>query len=409
MATKPQILFGSDEAAKFVHDIKGWVSSDGRFFGTDEQSARYAGCTHSKCECGNIIEKHLTICEPCRIVQLKQYSESFEKYENLTKKEWDGVTPLYSIITGDYFYSASELNMYLNNRVAANPSFKISNLYLVICDPVYPFHPDLYEIYKDTLPEGADLLPEIHDGFDALNKIISQHEIPLSWVPGKFAAGFPSSYFTLPSPSLDAPKSPDIVSKSRDNSVYLLSNHKDIAFLKKFYPDSNISLILHPRLDPAWSENEIRIHCSSVISKAVKAGTLIINGDYFLVSLILKARLESGKSTGFVAFEKLSSPDTTSSDGIISYSNSVKPVRLRWIHASLASVYVWQRLHELFDSISKAKIFASLGQFPNGWEAWAFLSPPIEGDTHPEFKVKASSALAAMELLYTQLKNNSYL
>ena len=80
------ILYDSDEAAKFVTGISGWVDRRGVFFGDSHDSedvARYSGCTHRCCSCGNVMEKYHTKCAVCR------EREATERYKKREKKDWD--------------------------------------------------------------------------------------------------------------------------------------------------------------------------------------------------------------------------------------------------------------------------------------------------------------------------------
>jgi hypothetical protein len=74
MKDEKMILDTSDEAAKFVTGISGWVSRDGHFCGNDERIARYIGSTHKLCECGNIVEKMWIKCDRCRARKLNSVS-----------------------------------------------------------------------------------------------------------------------------------------------------------------------------------------------------------------------------------------------------------------------------------------------------------------------------------------------
>jgi hypothetical protein len=86
------ILIDSDEAATYMTNIKGWVSSLGNYFGGNERIARYDGCTHKYCEiCGSVINKNgLTICNACR------HEKSVNRYNDMPKMEWSEDSPLYS-------------------------------------------------------------------------------------------------------------------------------------------------------------------------------------------------------------------------------------------------------------------------------------------------------------------------
>uniref|UniRef100_A0A6M3L7D5 Uncharacterized protein n=1 Tax=viral metagenome TaxID=1070528 RepID=A0A6M3L7D5_9ZZZZ len=113
--------------------------------------------------------------------------------------------------------------------------------------------------------------------------------------------------------------------------VYFLSNHKDTSFIEEHLKDS-VEVISHPCLSPDWTVDNIQTRCAEEIKKAIEADNLIMNGDYTLVGLILLERARRGKKTGFLAMKKMSGTKMQKdSDGKINYSNTVKPVGIRWI------------------------------------------------------------------------------
>jgi hypothetical protein len=78
------VLYDSPEAAQFVTGISGWVNRHGMFYGNGkdaEDMARWSGCTHKKCECGNIMEKRWTMCDVCR------ERNSIERYKDRERKK----------------------------------------------------------------------------------------------------------------------------------------------------------------------------------------------------------------------------------------------------------------------------------------------------------------------------------
>lgn len=83
------VMFDSNEAATFKTGLEGWVSGDGIYFGKDERTARYSGCTHRICAtCANVIDKHRTYCRSC------EESRRAEKWAKLPVEKWDGPDPL---------------------------------------------------------------------------------------------------------------------------------------------------------------------------------------------------------------------------------------------------------------------------------------------------------------------------
>ena len=60
------ILQDSPEAATFKTGLSGWVSREGRFWGDNEDSARWEGSTHRKCEtCETIVPRNRICCNEC--------------------------------------------------------------------------------------------------------------------------------------------------------------------------------------------------------------------------------------------------------------------------------------------------------------------------------------------------------
>ena len=170
------IMLDSDEAAQ-KKAVTGWVSSNGFFYGNDERSARFMGCTHIRCACGMITEKHHTACESCR----NKYK--LERYRAMPFKEWNGADFLYSEIAEKYFYDSEEIFDYCEEEGVA-----VESLRFVICEPVYPEEINLSEIYSNKLSEDADgELPEyLIKAEEELNYIIREDKEPLSWMPGKY-------------------------------------------------------------------------------------------------------------------------------------------------------------------------------------------------------------------------------
>lgn len=167
------IQYDSDEAAA-QKTVTGWVSSKGRFWGEDEHMARWDGCTHLKCECGNPHEKSWTMCRNC--IDKKNN----EKYATLPLVEWDETTPVCTYDGDTFFFSPDEVAEY-----CAAEEIAPEELRLVICEPQMAWIVEPDEYYSDILPEGqsiADISHEIYEAFSALNNVIEAHEKPISWV-----------------------------------------------------------------------------------------------------------------------------------------------------------------------------------------------------------------------------------
>ena len=85
-------------------------------------------------------------------------------------------------------------------------------------------------------------------------------------------------------------------------------------------------------MEPEWNEKTILELNKDVIRRAIDAETLVINGDYFLVSYITVRRSGAGKKTGFLAMKKFNEPTSEKdADGRIIHKNILKPVGIRWL------------------------------------------------------------------------------
>lgn len=165
----------SEEAAKFVTGISGWVDRGGRFWGADERMARYSGSTHRHCDCGEVIEQR-SYCSACH------RRKEIESYNNSQKIEWDHKIPLYSQAHDKYLFDKDELVDFMLECDATSAD----ELELFICEPnkLSQINSDLW---ADDLPEDGELPSEVEDALEAFNAVIRESE-PVSWSPGKFAA-----------------------------------------------------------------------------------------------------------------------------------------------------------------------------------------------------------------------------
>lgn len=173
--TKEKIIpYDSPEAAQLA-TVTGWVSSNWRFYGDNEDAARHDGCTHRKCsDCDNLTPKHRIYCDQC----IKK--QDMERWLKKDRKEWDGTRPLYSEKRDKYFFNLDELIDYCRDHNATPEA-----LMLVICYPVYL--PYVHEDYFfNALPEDEFLPDDISEALNALNEKIRRSK-PVSWSPGKFA------------------------------------------------------------------------------------------------------------------------------------------------------------------------------------------------------------------------------
>ncbi|MGN6417777.1 MAG: hypothetical protein ACTHMC_09815 [Pseudobacter sp.] len=177
---KKVIMYDSEEAAKQV-TVTGWVSSDGRFFGKDEHAARYAGCTHGTCECGNPTEKGWLKCESCR------HKASAERYQKLEFQEWDGITPLCIYGDDQYFFNEDELEDFLYER-----EMNGTDICLVLCVPVR-YGEVRYECFADDTHEDWEPTPELTQKLNEFNQYL--RSLPChSWTAGKIRTSYEYTY-----------------------------------------------------------------------------------------------------------------------------------------------------------------------------------------------------------------------
>lgn len=165
----------SDEAAKFVTGISGWVDRDGHFWGNDERMARYSGSTHRHCDCGEVVEQR-SYCIACH------RRKEIENYKNAQKIEWDHETPLYSQAHDKYLFDKDDLFDLMCETEVTDPD----ELELFICESVKLSHID-GDYWDDDLPEDHDLPDNVQSALDALNKAIIEAGT-VSWFPGQVAA-----------------------------------------------------------------------------------------------------------------------------------------------------------------------------------------------------------------------------
>ena len=179
---KKKIMFDSPQAAKQM-TVTGWVSSNGRFYGKDERMARWDGCTHKICECGNTMEKGYSICPVCI---LNKRNETFQNY---TFKEWDYKTPLALYDSDVFFWGEDYITDYLNEH-ELNPE----DLNLVLCRPEYLSGINVDQ-WEESLPENSDgeLPKELDTKIKELNHFIESLP-PVSWFPTKIRTEYKPNF-----------------------------------------------------------------------------------------------------------------------------------------------------------------------------------------------------------------------
>ena|SRR5688572_22693209 len=177
-------MYDSPEAAMYRTGIEGWVSSDGRFFGKGgraEEAARYAGCTHRKCECGGVAEKSYIRCENCRI------KAANELYEKMPYREWNGKDPICLYDGEEFFFDEDSLIEYLYDN-----ELNGSDVQLVLCQPMTYALIDGETIAGDSHEDwepSKELAAKINE-FNEFLKTLPPH----SWVPGKMRTSYEYTY-----------------------------------------------------------------------------------------------------------------------------------------------------------------------------------------------------------------------
>jgi hypothetical protein len=180
MVEKKIIMRDSDEAAS-IKTVTGWVSSDGRWWGDDERTARYAGCTHERCACGAVVEKSRTKCDKCFA------KDRWEKYKTLQTKLWDGEAPLVFWDDDTFFWNDSDLMDYCEEHQE-----QPQDLCLVFADPVYGRYLES-DYFCDELHDDGELPDSILEAMEKFNEVVKAAG-PLSWRDGKIAAIIPEHY-----------------------------------------------------------------------------------------------------------------------------------------------------------------------------------------------------------------------
>ena len=180
MADKKIIMRESDDAAQ-IKTVTGWVSADGRWFGDDERTARYAGSTHQLCSCGEVVERSRTKCDKCFA------KDRWEKYKTLQTKVWDGVEPLVEWDDDKFFWSDSDLMDFCEEH-----QMQPQDLQLVFAVPVYGRYLD-DDYFCDELAEDGELPDSITEAIGKFNEVVKAAG-PLSWRDGNIAAIIPGQY-----------------------------------------------------------------------------------------------------------------------------------------------------------------------------------------------------------------------
>lgn len=182
-----QIILNTDEAAAKQTTVHGWVSRDGMFYGDNERTARWAGCTHVACqECGQPTPKRYTKCEDCRL------KGDIAKHAARERKPYESGM-LYSDALQRFFADDGELLDYIaDEEIDDHESLRV-----VLCSPIYPHEID-GDHWHDDLPEDCtldDVAPDLAAAVAAVNTVIDQMRKDgkaISWQPSKYALDWSS-------------------------------------------------------------------------------------------------------------------------------------------------------------------------------------------------------------------------
>jgi hypothetical protein len=173
--SEQQVVMRESPEAAQLKTVTGWVSRTGFFFGQDERTARWAGCTHEICEgCGQVIERGW--CRGCR------EKRDLENWLAAERQLWDGATPLYSETHDKYFFDGDV------EEFSEDEGVSLDDLRLYICAPQYGRSID-DDYFSDELAEDGEVPDVIREAMDKLNEAIKAAG-PLSWFPGKYVPTF---------------------------------------------------------------------------------------------------------------------------------------------------------------------------------------------------------------------------
>lgn len=123
---KQIIMYDAPEAAS-IQTATGWVSADGRFFGQDENLARFCSATHRRCKnnADHPVHKVRGYCDQC-------HSEKRAKvFAAMPTKDWDG-EPLVDFDSDHYFFDVGSLRDYL-----LDSDVSLEDMRLCICDAAH--------------------------------------------------------------------------------------------------------------------------------------------------------------------------------------------------------------------------------------------------------------------------------
>lgn len=175
MSDEKIIMYDSPEAAE-QKTLTGWVSSGNggypsQYYGENEHVARWAGCTHLKCKCGNVMSKMYTKCEKCIS------NASGENFNALPFKEWDLAEPVCTTAGDKYFFNLEDLEEYMYEN-------EQPEIDLLICEPINYSHIDSEDVVNGEAHEDWEPSGELEKKIEEFNDYLRTLP-PHSYEPGK--------------------------------------------------------------------------------------------------------------------------------------------------------------------------------------------------------------------------------
>ena len=166
--------------------VTGWACKHcNRFYGDDERSqhqARWCCATDLPCntsECVGRLSKPYLHCDKCR------ERRATAKWEARERRAWDGKQMLYSEIIDKYASTPHEMHeLCIDYR--EDEGSQLSEMRVVLCEPVSAPCFDIHDYLNDVLPEDGNAPGEWEAVEKAYEEYVKANK-PFSWMPGKYA------------------------------------------------------------------------------------------------------------------------------------------------------------------------------------------------------------------------------
>ena len=168
-SNEDKYVYGENDGARKM-TVQGWVDRHGRFYGDNEKSARWGSCTHKRCDCGRLMERHWTKCDDCRDKLSK------DKFYALPAEPWDGESMIYSDRNDDYYSDLFEAEDAANDSEVSMEEMKLMHT-----EKVSP--PCVEEDYYCDMSDGEDghlpsCIAELCDEFnEKVKKLFTEQPI----------------------------------------------------------------------------------------------------------------------------------------------------------------------------------------------------------------------------------------